>query len=510
MIYIYKLYIMKRFFTLSGIGIIIFIGVTSAQASVWNQKGGNINGSAADDRLGYSVSTNADGSVVAVGAPGNDGNETNSGSVTIYSYNGSVWQQSGNTIYGDSGDESGYSVSLSDNGKIVAIGAISNGGGGWQNGTVRIYQYDNNSSTWLQLGSNINGESGSDLSGNSVCLSSDGTVVAIGAADNDGNNGNYYNSGHVRIFKYLSNAWQQIGTDIDGDAPENYFGTSVSLSDDGTILAVGATKNDGYAIDAGQVKVFKYDGASWGQVGADIYGKAAYDYAGTSVSISSDGTTIAMGAPESGGGKIYLYKYNGTSWNQLGGDISSENNSDNFGESVSLSADGKTVAIGAPFNSETNPSAGHVRIFKYNENTSIWEQVANDIDGVATEDRSGSSVSLSNDGSIVLVGAPYNDGGGTNSGHARVFELSTTTTIKTITQVDISIYPNPTNGIINIKSIENSVKQISIINITGEIVLTIPDIQTDETVDLSDFENGIYIVRIQTDKGIIIKKIIKR
>ena len=503
---------MKRFITLLMLGSMLSFNYISAQTAVWGQLGSDIDGVAADDRSGYSTSINGDGTIVAIGAPGNDGNGGSSGSVTIYHYDDSSWQQSGNTIYGDSGDKSGYSVSLSDDGKIVAIGAISNGGGGWQKGTVRIYQYDNNSSTWSQLGSNINGESGNDLSGNSVCLSSDGMVVAIGADNNDGNDGNYYNSGHVRIFKYLSNAWQQIGTEIDGDAPENYFGTSVSLSDDGTVLAVGAIKHDDNANDAGQVKIFKYDGAIWKQMGADIYGKNTYEYAGTSVSLSSDGNTVAIGAPRTGSqfkGQVYIYKYDGSAWSQLGNDIVGETNSDANGQSVSISSDGSIVAIGAPQDPGGDNNNGRAYVYKFNVSTSGWELIADVINGEASNDLSGSSVCISNNGSAVAIGAPYNDGGNnTNSGHVRVFELTTTTRVEKVNQNDILIYPNPTTGVLNIRSKEN-IKQIIISNITGKTILTNSNVNQTTPIDLSGIKNGIYIITIKTDSGIINKKLIK-
>ena len=71
----------------------------------------------------------------------------------------------------------------------------------------------------------------------SVSLSSDGTTMAIGAYNNDGNG---TNSGHVRIYNYNENVWSQLGSDIDGEAATDYSGSSVSLSSDGTTLAIGA------------------------------------------------------------------------------------------------------------------------------------------------------------------------------------------------------------------------------------------------------------------------------
>ena len=83
-------------------------------------------------------------------------------------------------------------------------------------GQVRIY--DNSNGTWTQIGSDIDGEDFDDHSGNSVSLSGDGTVVAIGAYGNDGNGSD---SGHVRVYENNNGTWTQIGSDIDGEAAKD-------------------------------------------------------------------------------------------------------------------------------------------------------------------------------------------------------------------------------------------------------------------------------------------------
>ena len=93
--------------------------------------------------------------------------------------------------------------------------------------------------SWVQMGADIDGEAYYDKSGDSVSLSDDGTVVAVGASGNDGS------SGHVRIFFFDTTAWVQMGADIDGEAENDISGYSVSLSNDGTVVAVGAIANDG-------------------------------------------------------------------------------------------------------------------------------------------------------------------------------------------------------------------------------------------------------------------------
>ena len=166
------------------------------------------------------------------------------------------------------------------------------------------------SQDWVQLGSDIDGEAAGDNSGRSVSLSSDGTIVAVGADKNDGN-GN--KSGHVRVYEWDGSAWVQRGNDIDGEAAGDNSGNSVSLSSDGTIIAVGAYKNDGKGANTGHVRVYEWDGSTWTQKGTDIDGESAEDRSSNSLSLSPDGTTVAIGAWDNDGngpnsGHVRVYK----------------------------------------------------------------------------------------------------------------------------------------------------------------------------------------------------------
>ena len=104
-----------------------------------------------------------------------------------------------------------------------------------------------------QLGSDIDGEAASDQSGYSVSIDSDGSHVAIGAIQNDGTANN---AGHVRIFEYSSSSWNQVGNDIDGETTWDQSGYSVSIDSDGSHVAIGATANDGNGSLAGHVRIY--------------------------------------------------------------------------------------------------------------------------------------------------------------------------------------------------------------------------------------------------------------
>lgn len=228
--------------------------------------------------------------------------------------------------------------------------------------------------------------------------------------------------------------WLQQGQDIDGVADYDRFGFSVALSRDGISLAVGGVRNDVGATDAGHVRVFSYQsGTSWDQVGSDIYGNAADDWAGYSVSLSDNGMVVALGAPsekKANEGYVRVYSFDsGTSWQQMGGDIVGEATGDWNGCAVSLSADGTIVAIGALYRSPSGISnAGYVRVFEFNSGTSSWDKLGQDIVGEAAADYSGWSVALSADGINVAIGAPYNDPATLSAaGHARVYSFESGT-----------------------------------------------------------------------------------
>lgn len=104
---------------------------------------------------------------------------------------------------------------------------------------------------YTQVGRDIDGEAAGDRSGD-VSLSKDGKVVAIGALFNEGKNGPM--SGHVRVYSLDGYEWVQRGGDIDGEAENDYSGNTLSLSADGSVVAIGAPYNDGNGEDSGHVQ----------------------------------------------------------------------------------------------------------------------------------------------------------------------------------------------------------------------------------------------------------------
>lgn len=107
---------------------------------------------------------------------------TNEGSTKIYHWSGSEWVQKGATIYGEgNSDFSGNSISISFDCSIVAIGApMNDGAGGVDSGQTRVYSWSVDDTEWVQMGSDIDGEQAGDQSGTAVSLSWDGLTLAVG------------------------------------------------------------------------------------------------------------------------------------------------------------------------------------------------------------------------------------------------------------------------------------------------------------------------------------------
>ena len=121
------------------------------------------------------------------------------------------------------------------------------------------------SQEFIELGDKIDGENQYDFSGASLSLSSDGTVVAIGSTQEYASG---FSPGKVRVYKFLNGLWTKLGNDIQGEGNNDRFGHSVSLSDDGTIVAIGAPINDGNNVNkSGHVRVYQYANNTWTKLG---------------------------------------------------------------------------------------------------------------------------------------------------------------------------------------------------------------------------------------------------
>jgi len=475
--------------------------------SQWTQIGVDIDGEANSDQYGDAISLNDDGTVVAIGGAYNDGaNGANTGHVRVFENNSGSWIQIGSDIEGEmAGDQSGISISLNADGSIVAIGARYNDDGGVNSGHVKVYE--NISGVWTQIGANINGTSAGDNSGYSVSLSDSGAIIAIGSP----RGGVTSLSGKVKMYQNVSGTWIQIGGDINGETTGDQSGHSVSLNSDGSIVAIGELFNDDNGIDSGQARVFENIAGVWIQIGVDINGEGVDNRLGESISINGDGTIFAVGEPQndenlSNAGKVKVYENISGIWTLIGGDINGEAAEDFLGWSVSINSAGTVVACGGIGNDGNGVNAGHVRVNKLMAGE--WTLIDQDIDGERLNDQSGSSVSLNSAGSIVAIGAKFNSDGAATTGHARVYQNTNVLSVGSEEYIanQFSLYPNPVYKTFKLRS-DLLINRVSIYTLTGEKVKEFATAL--DNYDVSSLASGMYFIEINSDEGVGTKKIIK-
>jgi len=278
--------------------------------------------------------------------------------------------QIGDNIYGAAeGDRFGTSVSISSDGSIVAIGAPYNENAGTYTGQVRVFE--NISDAWIQIGEDINGAMAGDGFGTSVSISSDGSIIAIGGQGND-TGGNA--AGHVRVFENISGVWSQIGGDINGST-DDLFGRNVSLSNNGLKIAIGAPGGD-------YVSVFEYISGTWTQVGSDIVQITEIYY---DLAFSGDGSTVSVYPTNSTGqGTMRVFRIVAGNWIQIGEFVINE-----YFSHSSLSYDGTVIGITAQNNG--------TKVYENISNN--WTQIGNTINNNGF----GGDIDLSDDGSILAV-----------------------------------------------------------------------------------------------------------
>ncbi len=402
----------------------------------WAQVGASINGKTADDYFGNSMSLSADGRTVAVGAHGNDDNGDMAGQNRVFRLsNSGVWQQIGQDLNGSaSGHESGRAIALSSDGNSVAIGDPLKGSNGFSNnGAIRIFRFNQSNNLWETLGANIVGQGNNYRLGwaGGMALSEDGNTIALSAWFYSDSTASGVGTGRVYVYRLTNGSWTLFGmsSPLLGEQEADSFGFSVALSYNGETLAVGAPKNVNTGnVNSGHARIYRIFSGSWQQLGSNIEGEGDGDMFGYSLSLSSDGNTVAIGGKFNGSsnaqsGHVRVFRYLSGSWQQLGEDIYGEGAHDKSGDSVALSADGETVVVGANHN-DANPKLGnnygHARVYRYS-NGSTWKQIGADMDGDYEQDRFGYVVAISADGGTVAVTSRGADN--SNTGHVRVYDL---------------------------------------------------------------------------------------
>ncbi|MFN5238012.1 MAG: T9SS type A sorting domain-containing protein, partial [Bacteroidota bacterium] len=207
-------------------------------------------------------------------------------------------------------------------------------------------------------------------------------------------------------YPYFQQGGKRVGTNSSSTAQQ---ATSLAISTDGSTVVIGAPGDNS---NTGAAWVFTKDGSNWVQLGGKLVGTGAVGQSrqGASVAIGLEGNTIALGAPgdNSNAGAVWIFTRNGSSWTQQGEKLvgSGAAGAAQQGTSVALSGDGNTVAFGGISDDFYNGAA-----WAFVRTDGVWAQQGSKMvsSGAIGRARQGASVALSADGNTMIVGAYQDD-----------------------------------------------------------------------------------------------------
>ncbi len=270
-----------------------------------------------------------------------------------------------------------------------------------------------------------------DFFGDSVAISHDGATALVGVGLDNTASGE--DVGSVYVFVRSGTSWTQQQQLFAGDpAANDIFGSSVALSADGNTALVGSPQEDPAAgVDAGSAYVFTRSGTTWTQQaklnGAETGGASGF---GSAVDLSDDGNLAVVGASGIFGaglsGSAYVFRRSGGSWTQEDQLLASDGAAnDQFGAAVSISGDGTTVLVGAYLDDESAVN-NKGSVYAFTASGGVWSQEQKIEDGTSPGGAwFGESLDVSTDGNVALIGKQYGiTGGSVGSGTALVYTRS--------------------------------------------------------------------------------------
>lgn len=388
------------------------------------------------DNFGHAVAISAN-LVAVVGSPYDDENGIDSGSVYIYRFDADgsgqwVFEQKLVAARGEPGDIFGYSVAIAKNADVVIIGACKDNDTDDDAGAAYTYKYNPENSLW-ELQNKILAEDGStnDYFGCSVSISEDGNTVIIGACRDDYKK---HASGSAYIFQYHEDKhlWKQkIRLNAFDLNSYDYFGYAVSISQDTAII--GAYGDDDNGQWSGSAYIYRYDDIEdkWlidNKIMADD--GATDDWFGASVSISGNIAVVGASYHDNvngyNAGSAYLYVYDeiNMQWYQERQLLAKHGSQyDQFGFSVAIS--NNLIIVGTPTGENENNSNGSAFIYKYPGPGKQLIQnkiLAPNNDNELEDSWFGFTVAITD--AYAIIGARFDDDNGKRSGSTHMYNLS--------------------------------------------------------------------------------------
>jgi hypothetical protein len=494
--------------------------VYTRSGGIWTQQGSKLVGTGyiGSTKQGYSVSLSAEGNTAIVGGYNDN---SNLGAAWVFTRSGGLWTQQGNKLVGTGatiGANQGTSVSLSADGNTAIVGGDRDDS---QLGAAWIFT--RNGGVWAQQGNKLVGtgyiatSTGTVLQGTSVSLSADGNTAILG--------GSYDNNklGAVWLFKRSGGVWTQQGNKLVGTGAINnglgvYQGTSVSLSDDGSTAIVG-----GYSDST-------YIGASWIFVSQNIVYNTITTNASPTIGGLTSGDTIIINNSSVTVHAIAKPGYVFTKWCKITDTTTLSTNANyTFIATSNLNLVGNFKIIqpicSAQFDLVADTAVLH-HYFVVNNASGVpplqynwsWGDGTFSTTAYPTHTYSAAgyyniclSITDSVGCSVTYCDSSYLQKDPNAIVSVQVIPQGTLG-ISNLSTDKIKIYPNPAkdNLIIELNGNQDLRKHtISIYNIEGQLIKQLTTKQTKTEIDIQEFSVGVYVVKVNSDKGSFVSRFVK-
>jgi hypothetical protein len=324
----------------------------------------------------------------------------------------SEWSQVGQDLtWSNAATDDAASIAISRDGATAAIGQFENGVSDSFGGQVNVYRLEENG-FWAPLGQTIESDLATGSFGYSVSLNEDGTVLAVADPD-DGTE----TTGRVLVYELIDGQWERRGQNLDGGGPDQFAGGGVVLSDDGTVLLYDIFITARQPGPTKFVRVFRYNGSAWEKVGQDVYGQVATLADTFSFDLTGDGTKFAIAATVPGFGYAETYQLRENTWEKYGEIIPDPMTTDeSVGLSVAMDENGDRLAVGV----RKFQSSNCVRAYEFDDE---WIQLGEDVDSKGSVSSTIMTIDFSSDGQTLAVG-PQED---TAFVSVHLYDLSTDT-----------------------------------------------------------------------------------
>jgi len=377
---------------------------------------------AAGDLFGSAVAIS--GEVLIVGAP-----SAGSGAAYVFRWDGTAWVEEARLTTSEANYYANFGDSVAISGDRAIVGAPAD-----LTYIGAAYVFHRDGATWVEE-ARLTASDGWGFASfaDSVAISGDIAIIGASRHKADFLDPGPYVAGAAYVFHWDGAVWVEEARLTASDvAAEDAFGTDAfgsSVSISGDRVVIGAPDNDVAASSAGAAYAFRRNGTTWVEE-ARLTASDAMSFArfGDSVAISEDTALIgAPGCPASGAyaGAAYVFRRTGASWaeeTRLAADDASS--AVEFGRWVAV--DGDTAVVGVPADSSTSSDSSDPvgSAYAYRWAGTAWvPEPKLEASGASASRRFGSSVAIS--GNVLLIGAPFDDDRGDNSGSAYVLELTT-------------------------------------------------------------------------------------